>query len=328
MPLFSDQSAFEDFKKKFQEKTQQSRFDSRYLSMEAGKTYKMRLLFWQNPNSTRKGPFIERWMHSVKNDEGTWEHVVCPTTLQPKAGFNRCPVCNQNSKFWKSGTEADKKLYDTYKRKFRGHALVYVVNDPTNPDNNGHVRILKYSITMSKWLNAQIFGIRDTKGDDAPVVKEEDIIGYDCFKLENGFDLVIETIKKGEYIDYQPSFSRKASSLTIDEAVLETELASLGFDNEPMSTSDEELQQFFRRNVLDTIDASGETTSKVEARPAHPPFPPAESKSNPAEKTIESKDKTIAQVVPLAEKTTGPTSDPTVAGQLYVTAGALMVSAG
>lgn len=256
MGLMINTEKFDTYRKKLEESQKQtSSFNAEnYIDFKPGNTFKFRLIYFENPDSSREGPFIEKWVHSVK-EENKWFGITCPTTQFPKTGFEKCPICTNNSKLWASELKTDKALYDKFKRRFNGYALVYVVNDPVKPTNNNHVKIMRFGITIHNWLNKEIFGIISSKKrkNDEAVAEEVDTepVGFDAFKLKDGYDLFITVTEKGEYNDYDCKFSRKATSIETDEAALEAEIKALNFDRELTSSTPEEISSFFNRFVLD-----------------------------------------------------------------------------
>ena len=56
----------------------------------------------------------------------------------------KCPVCESNSELWNSGSDANKELARTRKRKLSYYTNIYVVKDPANPENEGRVFLYKF----------------------------------------------------------------------------------------------------------------------------------------------------------------------------------------
>ena len=117
--------------------------DERFIHFKAGNTYTFRLLFYTE-DERRKVPFITKYQHSHWDDDADFDKlkvVTCPTSeyIDYNRGFNKCPICKATRKFYKDkekGSEIAEELYSQYRRKFHGYAMVYVINDPTNEDNN------------------------------------------------------------------------------------------------------------------------------------------------------------------------------------------------
>lgn len=52
--------------------------------------------------------------------------------------------CQANSKLWNSGLDSDKNVARDRKRKLRYVSNIYVIDDPSNPENNGKVFLFSY----------------------------------------------------------------------------------------------------------------------------------------------------------------------------------------
>ncbi len=259
---------------KKQEKSEKTSFkkDERLLSLSSGNTYRMRLLYYVPKNSNRKSPFINKFVHSFWDDaatDGNKSHwVTCPTSeyIDDLNGFKKCPICNANSKFYKdyldNKSTTSKSLYDLFKRKFYGFALVYVVNDPTTPENNGQIKILKYTKTLNDYLKLKIFGIKKAEKGKIIILDPDDesVIGSDAFDLKAGSDLIItvnqKEVKDGEkkiiYPDYSFEFStRKLTPVPITIEDIEKAVKNLKFDEDFYSISSQfDLTSFYKKYVL------------------------------------------------------------------------------
>lgn len=284
MPLNLNSKKFKTYKAKASDRAQKTTgyYDNRFVNLEPGKKYKLRLLWFDdespetNPDR-RDSPFLETYIHSAKDDSGKRHTVTCPTSFDTSpAGFKSCKCCTNSSALYKSGQEGSKKdeeLYSLYKRKFHGYALVYVVNDGSNAENNGQVKLMHYSIRAKKFFDAEIFGIEDTwkKNDtDEPVDEETgDEVGEGAFQLENGYDLIVNVKKNGQWNDYSYKFARNASTITIDEDAVEAQIQALGFDALRTRTPANEIENFYTDVVLgnstesaliDTVDDADSTS--------------------------------------------------------------------
>lgn len=287
MALNLNSKKFKSYKDKASNRAQKTTgyYDNRFVNLEAGKKYKLRLLWFDdespetNPDR-RDSPFLETYIHSAKDDSGKRHTVTCPTSFdQSPAGFKACKCCETSSALYKSGQEGSKKdqeLYSLYKRKFHGYALVYVVSDGSNPDNNGKVKLMHYSIRAKKFFDAEIFGIEDTwkKDGEEDAVDEEsgDEVGEGAFQLEKGYDLIVNVKKNGQWNDYSFKFARNASTITIDEDDVEKQIKALDFDGLRKRTPANEIENFYTDVVLgnstesamiDTVEESADDTAST-----------------------------------------------------------------
>lgn len=234
--------------------------DPRLIHFKPGNTYKFRLLFTEGPE--RKTPFINKFAHNFY-DPGTKQlnWVVCPTSeyMSDRQGFRECPICDQTSKWYKEGENGSKTssdLYKNFKRQFNGFVPVFVVNDPTNPDNNGTVKIMRYGILIKRFFKSKIFGINDK---DNAVIEGADPIGIEAFKLEQGRDLIVtvteKTVdfngKKTVFPEYACEFSPRLSDVKITEKKAEQDVKDLKFDEDfYVKSTMEQRVNFFKEFVL------------------------------------------------------------------------------
>ena len=152
---------FNEIKKKLEKQQQATNsFGSAHEQVwKQGNTYKFRLLFpdlGDAPGSS--GPYFEKWTHGARNADDKYKIITCPTTFYSKSGFDKCPTCRINNDLWNSGVDADKEIYKKFQRKFSGYALAYVVNDPTDEDAKGSVKVLRLGIKIYNKLKALTLG--------------------------------------------------------------------------------------------------------------------------------------------------------------------------
>jgi hypothetical protein len=83
-------------------------------------------------------PWVRVFHHGFQGPGG-WLIDNCLTTVNEK-----CPVCEHNSTLWNSGIEANKDIARKQKRKLSYLANVYIVSDPSNPDNEGQIKLFKF----------------------------------------------------------------------------------------------------------------------------------------------------------------------------------------
>lgn len=83
-------------------------------------------------------PWVRVFGHGFQGPGG-WLIDDCLTTVNEK-----CPVCEHNSVLWNSGIEANKEIVRKQKRKLSYYANILVVSDPSNPENEGQVKLFKF----------------------------------------------------------------------------------------------------------------------------------------------------------------------------------------
>jgi hypothetical protein len=92
-------------------------------------------------------PFIRTWDHGFQGPGG-WYIENSLTTLGEKD-----PVGEYNSKLWNSGHDKDKEQARKQKRRLTYISNIYVVSDPSNPDNEGKVFLYKYGKKIFDKIN-------------------------------------------------------------------------------------------------------------------------------------------------------------------------------
>jgi hypothetical protein len=84
-------------------------------------------------------PWVRVFNHAFQGPTGQWFIENSLTTLNQKD-----PVSEYNSQLWNSGVESDKEIARKQKRKLQYYSNIYVVSDPSNPENEGKVFLYKY----------------------------------------------------------------------------------------------------------------------------------------------------------------------------------------
>ena len=173
---------------------------SEIMKTEVGNTYTVRLLpFTKDPKKT----FFHYYQHGWTSF-ATGQYVA---TLSPQTFGERDPIAEERYRLQRTGTEAEKEKAKSIGRSEKWLVNVFVVNDPTNPDNNGKVKILRYGKQLQKIITDAI------EGEDA-----EDF-GPRIFDLSsNGANLKIKVEKQGDYPSYVSSkFSMPSALADVDD---------------------------------------------------------------------------------------------------------------
>jgi hypothetical protein len=123
-------------------------------SDDRSQVYRFRIIAFTK--GKRDYPFIEKWIHEVREKDETGktvniDSVVCKSTKYVSAfdtTGEKCPICQHVDKLWTLSKESgyrDKlvnRKRNQLQRKYRAHILAYVVNDPTYEGNNGKLRVI------------------------------------------------------------------------------------------------------------------------------------------------------------------------------------------
>ena len=149
-------------------------------------------------------PWIQMFSHSIQGPTGQWLIDNCLTTINQK-----CPVCEHNTVLWNSGIEANKEVVRKQKRKLQYIANVYIVKDPSNPENDGTVRLFKFGKKIFDKLNDLM---NPEFEDESPV---------NPFDLWEGANFKLKIRKVEGYQNYDKSEFDKPSPLSKDDDDLE-----------------------------------------------------------------------------------------------------------
>lgn len=203
-------SMFDAIKQSLSEKKNTNSGNQTYkevLKFESGKTYQLRLI--PNPNSPKQSIF--HYYNHGWNSNATGQYVtaLCPTTFG-----DSCPIDAYYLKTYRNGTPSEKEAAKVLSRKENWMVNVYVVSDPSNPENEGKVKILRYGRELAKIIESAL------EGDDAELFGVEKV-----FDVVHGSTLRIKceprTDKGGgkaaKMITYASSKFLPASSLDLDD---------------------------------------------------------------------------------------------------------------
>lgn len=178
------------------------------LKFQAGNTYLVRLVPYKSaPKDTIFHYYNHGW-NSIAT--GQYVTAVCPTTFG-----ETCPIDAYYLKTYRKGTESEKEASRVLSRKENWMVNVYVISDPTNPENEGKVKILRYGAELDKIITSAL------EGDD---VKE---VGVErAFDVLNGCTLRIKCENRTEkgrskMVTYASSRFLSASVLELEEEDLE-----------------------------------------------------------------------------------------------------------
>jgi hypothetical protein len=149
-------------------------------------------------------PWVRTFSHGFQGPGG-WFIDNCLTTLNDK-----CPVCEHNNTLWNSGIEANKEIARKQKRKLSYVANILVVSDPTNPSNEGQIRLYKFG--------KKIFD-KITEAMNPEFADETPVNPFDLWEGAN-FKLKIRNVEG--YRNYDKSeFATPGAVLEGDDAKLE-----------------------------------------------------------------------------------------------------------
>jgi hypothetical protein len=210
-------------------------------------------------------PWVRTFSHGFQGPGG-WFIDNCLTTLNDK-----CPVCEHNSTLWNSGIEANKEIVRKQKRKLTYIANILVLSDPSNPENEGQIKLYKFGKKIfdkiSEAMNPEF-------ADETPVnpfdmweganfkLKIRNVEGYrnydksefaDKSALFNGDDDKLEALWKKEFS--LKEFTEKSQFKSYDQ--LKTRLDKvLGFEGAevPRTKAETAVLDTFKEEDLAALD--------------------------------------------------------------------------
>ena len=148
-------------------------------------------------------PWARSWNHGFQGPGG-WYIENSLTTLGQKD-----PVSEYNSQLWNSGIEANKEIARKQKRRLTYVSNVLVIKDPTNPQNEGQVRLYKYGKKIWDKLNDQM---NPEFEDETPC---------NPFDLWEGANFKLKIRKVDGFSNYDKSEFETTTPLNDDESKME-----------------------------------------------------------------------------------------------------------
>jgi len=157
------------------------------LKTTPGNTYEVRLLpCVTNPDKTFFHYFSHGWTSFA-----TGQYV---NALSPQTWGERDPISEMRYQHYRSGSPEEKDKSRSILRSEKWLVNVYVVNDPSSPENNGTVKVLRFGKQLHSIIMDAI------EGDDS------DQFGPRIFDLsKNGCSFRIKVDKQGDFPSYVSS---------------------------------------------------------------------------------------------------------------------------
>ena len=148
-------------------------------------------------------PFVRIWDHGFQGPGGWYIEKSLTTLAKPD------PVSEYNTKLWNSGIESNKDLVRKQKRRLSYYSNIYVVKDPTRPENEGKVFLFKYGKKIFDKLNEAMH----------PQFADEKAVNP--FDLWEGANFKLKIRQVDGYRNYDKSEFDSAGPLVDDDNKLE-----------------------------------------------------------------------------------------------------------
>ena len=151
-------------------------------------------------------PFVKLYSHAFQGPGG-WYIENSLTTLGQQD-----PLGEYNRELWNSGDESLKEQVRKQKRKLQYYANIYIVKDPSNPENEGQVKLFRFG----KKIHDKIMDA--VNGDEL-----EGREGFNPFDFWSGADFKLRMKKVAGYPNYDSSEFHSPGTLDeLDDPQLES----------------------------------------------------------------------------------------------------------
>ena len=169
-------------------------------------------------DKTGNGYAVIRFLPAPDGEEIPWAKLYSHAFQGPGGWYienslttsgGKDPVSEYNRELWNSGNESDKDVVRRQKRKLSYYANIYVVKDPTNPQNEGGVFLYKFG---KKIFDKVMEAMQPEFEDETPI---------NPFDFWQGANFKLKIVKKDGYWNYDKSEFDSVSPLLEDEDALE-----------------------------------------------------------------------------------------------------------
>ena len=152
-------------------------------------------------------PWVRYFDHGFKGPSGKWYIENSLTSIGQKD-----PVSEYNSSLWNASSDDNswqRKQARDQKRRLYYIANIYVVKDPSNPENEGKVKLFKFG---KKIFDKITLAMNPEYDGDEPV---------NPFDLWKGANFKLRTRMVAGYLNYDQSTFESAKALSDDDSELE-----------------------------------------------------------------------------------------------------------
>ena len=169
-------------------------------------------------DKTGNGYAVIRFLPAPNGEDIPWAKMYSHAFQGPGGWFiensltttgGKDPVSEYNRELWNSGNESDKDVVRKQKRKLSYYANIYVVKDPTNPQNEGKVFLYKFG---KKIFDKVMESMQPEFEDETPI---------NPFDFWQGANFKLKIVKKDGYWNYDKSEFDAVSPLLEDDDALE-----------------------------------------------------------------------------------------------------------
>ena len=252
-------NAFSQLQKQLEETTKVGTVDERFWKLTTDKAGNgFAVIRFLPAGDGEDMPFVKLYSHAFQGPGGWYIENSLTTTGQND------PLGEYNRELWNSGDETLKDQVRKQKRKLSYYSNIYVVKDPSSPDNEGKVFLFRYGKKIfDKVMDA-------VNGDEL-----EGRAGINPFDFWQGANFKLRAKKVAGYPNYDSSEFQEAATLDdLDDAQLES-IWKRQFELQPIIApsqfkSYEQLQE--RLNLVLNLKGGQRTEKVVETLATKPDF--------------------------------------------------------
>lgn len=260
------------------------------LKFEAGKDYVVRLIpFVKEGREGFRKSLYHYIRYSWQDPAGKWVNVISPCTWN-----EQCPIADYSKRVKFKGSKAEQdEMKERLSYREGAYANVYVIKDPTNPENEGKVKILDMGKKLYDIIKSALDGELDKSWTEqarkySPDKSIEINVGKKVYDLTpEGVNLTIH-VRKNQFglNSYDTSeFTLSDTDLgKTDSELQEIYQACHDLSQIEPTRNFDELSELFKRTYLN-VDSTPVVTG-VAPSPAKVEDIPALKKAEPAEDAI------------------------------------------
>jgi len=170
-------------------------------------------------DKTGNGYAVIRFLPAPDGEEIPWAKLYSHAFQGPGGWYienslttngGKDPVSDYNRELWNSGNESDKDVVRKQKRKLSYYSNIYVVKDPTNPQNEGKVFLFKFG---KKIFDKVMEAMQPEFEDETPI---------NPFDFWQGANFKLKIKKVAGFWNYDSSEFDAVSALSSDDSQLES----------------------------------------------------------------------------------------------------------
>ena len=209
--------SFEDFKKRSRNSLEN--LATKLEDMNKKESYKDDRFWRPELDSSSNGFAIIRFLPASEEEDLPWSKYYSHGFRGPGGWYiensrttlgEKDPVSEMNSKLWNSGTEKDKDIARSRRRRTNYVSNIYIVSDPANPENEGKIFLYRYGQKIFNKIQESM----------QPEFQDEEAINP--FDFWGGADFKLKVRKVSGFINYDKSeFSSPATLIEGDDSALE-----------------------------------------------------------------------------------------------------------